>query len=143
MSSSRLTRPVLVSLLTLVPLSSVPAQSAATQPACDPAGRVMNSLFNRPAGAKRVCSGRKYTAYAAEIQQYHSLGVRFEIWTAPEGQASRTFELTLKAKLRQFGYHASQTLSNGDVKYNHVQGRGVRVSRWTERNNRYWMLFMY
>ncbi|MFD1730413.1 hypothetical protein ACFSC4_03785 [Deinococcus malanensis] len=136
-------RPALIALLTLATVGSFSAHSAASRPACDPTGRVMNSLFNRPAGAKRVCSGRKYIAYAAEIQQYYALGVRFEIWTATEGQAARTFDQTLKVKLRQFGYLASEALTNGDVKYNHAQGRGVRISRWTEGNSRYWMLFLY
>ena len=136
-------RPALICVLTVASLGSFSVQGAASRPACDPTGRVMNSLFNRPAGAKRVCSGRKYTAYAAEIQQYYALGVRFEIWTAPEGQAAVTFDQTLKAKLRQFGYLASETLTNGDVKYNHAQGRGVRISRWTEGKSRYWMLFLY
>ncbi|MFC4636749.1 hypothetical protein [Deinococcus hohokamensis] len=138
-----MTTRVLCAWAVLGALLVAPARAAVPASGCKADSRVMNSLFNHPEGAKRVCSGSKYAAYAREIQPYQALGVNFEIWTAPAGAAARRFEDTLKVKLPQFGYRASQRLSNGDVKYNHAQGRGVRVSHWTEGQQHYWMLFIY
>lgn len=138
--TSRLHLACVVGLGGLLGLTSV-AGAGAPQP-CSTNSRILDNLIPRPAMAQRVCSGSTFSAYQREVKRYQSLGVHFEIWRTALKDAP-AFNSYLRSKLNGQAYRLKQTYTNGESKYAHPGGRGVRVSSWKTGATQYWMLFIY
>lgn len=109
---------------------------------CLATSRIMDSLIARPASARRICSGTTYAAYKREVARYQSLGVHFEIWSTAVKDAPG-FDTYLRTHLHNQAYQLKQRFTNGEAKYQHPAGKGVRVSSWKQGGAQYWMLFIY